>query len=357
VTDVTVIGGGIIGLACAWRAAQRGASVVVRDPTPGAGASHAAAGMLCPVTEVHYGEQQLLGLNLESARRWPSFAAELGEASGIDVGYRAEGTVAVAFDDDDLRALDELLRFQQTLGLGVERLRARDCRSLEPQLSPRVRGGLLVPGDHQVDNRRVVAALLVACERAGVRVARRSVDDIEQLASPAVVLAAGCWSGAMAADVPVRPVKGQILRLAFDLAEPPLHRNVRGLAAGRPVYLVPRATGELVVGATVEELGFDTAVTAGAVHELLRAATDLVPGVGELVLVECHAGLRPGTPDNAPVIGRSTHDDRLVHATGHHRNGVLLTPVTADAVAALLTGEEVPVAVAPFGVGRFTRWT
>jgi hypothetical protein len=186
VTDVTVVGGGIIGLACAWRTAQRGASVVVRDPRPATGASHAAAGMLCPVTEVHYGEQPLLALNLESARRWSSFAAELGEASGIDVGYRAEGTVAVAFDDDDLRALDELLRFQQALGLDVERLRARECRSLEPQLSPRVRGGVLVAGDHQVDNRRVLAALLVACERAGVRVEHRAVGDIEQLASPSV---------------------------------------------------------------------------------------------------------------------------------------------------------------------------
>lgn len=353
-TDVAVIGGGVIGLACAWRAAQRGASVMVLDPAPGSGASHAAAGMLCPVTEVHYGEQPLLALNLASAQLWPSFAAELGgEAGGIDVGYRPEGTIAVAFDDDDLRALEELLRFQRTLGLEVERLPSRDCRSLEPQLSPRVRGGILVNGDHQVDNRRVVAALLVACERAGVRFERRAVDSVAGVAAGSVVLAAGCWSASLA-EVPVRPVKGQILRLAFDPACAPLRRNVRGLAAGRAVYLVPRATGELVVGATVEEQGFDTAVTAGAVHDLLRAAIDLVPGVAELEVVESRAGLRPGTPDNAPVIGRSTSDPRVILATGHHRNGILLAPVTADAVAAMLAGEAAPT-VAAFGVERFVR--
>jgi len=155
--------------------------------------------------------------------------------------------------------------------------------------------------------------------------------------------------------VPVRPVKGQIVRLRFDTGDPPLTRNVRGFAEGRSVYLVPRADGELVVGATVEEQGFDTAVTAGAVHDLLRAATDLVPGVAELELVETIAGLRPGTPDNAHVIGVSPRDPRIVHATGHYRNGILLTPVTADAVVSMLTGEGVPAVVAPFGVGRFAR--
>src|SRR5205814_1578519 len=193
------------------------------------GASHAAAGMLCPVTEVHYGEEPLLALTLDSARRWPQFAAGVLEASGLDIGYRTDGTLLVAFDDDDLRLLDELLRFQRSLGLAVD-------------------------------------------------------------------------------DVPVRPVKGQILRLRFDPADPPLTKNVRGFAEGRSVYLVPRADGELVVGATVEELGYDTAVTVGAVHDLLRAATDLVPGVAELELVETHAGLRPGTPDNAPILGVSARD-------------------------------------------------
>ena len=357
-TDVAIVGGGAIGLACAWRAAQEGFDVTVIDPAPGSGASHAAAGMLCPVTEVHYGEEPLLALTVESARRWPAFAAEVADASGLDVGYRTEGTLLVAFDDDDLRALDELLRFQQSLGLAVERLRSRDCRSLEPQLSPRLRGGLFVGGDRQVDNRRLVRALVEACRRADVRFELRTVeslDDDETVASVGrVVIAAGSWSSKLD-DVPVRPVKGQILRLRFDPADPPLTRNVRGMAEGRSVYLVPRADGELVVGATVEELGYDTTVTAGAVHDLLRAATDLVPGVSELELFETHAGLRPGTPDNAPIIGVSPRDERVVYATGHYRNGILLTPVTADAVASLLSGRGLPAVAAPFGTERFVR--
>jgi glycine oxidase len=321
--------------------------------------------MLCPVTEVHYGEVPLLALTLESSRCWPAFAAEVAAGSGVDVGYRCEGTVAVAFDDDDVRVLDDLLRFQQSLGLTVERLRSRECRALEPRLSPRVRGGVFVAGDHQVDNRRLVGALVVACERGGVRFVRGAAaaltgdgvllanDDL--VAGERVVLAAGCWSSSLASELPVRPVKGQILRLRFDPAGPPLTRNVRGFAGGRSIYLVPRRDGELVVGATVEERGYDTTVTAGAVHELLRAATDLVPGVSELELVEVHAGLRPGTPDNAPIIGPSTSSERLVYATGHYRNGILLAPITADAVASLLVDGDLPPVVAPFGVDRFTR--
>ena len=351
-TDVAVVGGGAIGLASAWRAAQRGLSVTVLDPAPGSGASHAAAGMLCPVTEVHYGEEPLLALTMESARRWPAFATEVTEASGIDVGYRPDGTLLVAFDDDDLRALDTLLHFQRSLGLDVERLRSRECRTLEPQLSPRVRGGVLVSGDHQVDNRRLVTALMEACRRVGVQFDARSVDALDDVPADRVVLAAGCWSASLDA-VPVRPVKGQILRLRFDPTDAPLTRNVRGFAEGRSVYLVPRGDGELVVGATMEELGYDTTVTVGAVHDLLRAATDLVPGVSELELVEVRAGLRPGTPDNAPIIGVSSRDERVVHATGHYRNGILLTPVTADSVASMLAGGGVPAVVAPFGDERF----
>jgi glycine oxidase len=354
VTDVAIIGGGVIGLASAWRAAQRGLSVTVLDPAPGSGASHVAAGMLCPVSEVQHGEEPLLALSMESARRWPAFAAEVHAASGRDVGHRTEGTLLVAFDDDDLRALEELRRFQEALGLEVSRLRSRACRELEPGLSPRLRGGVLVPGDHQVDNRKLVAALWEACRRVGVRFEPRSVTRLDEVHAERVVLAAGCWS-AMLEELPVRPVKGQILRLRFDPTDAPLTRTVRALATGRCVYLVPRADGELVIGATMEERGHDTTVTAGAVHDLLRAAIDVVPGVSELELVETNVGLRPGTPDNAPIIGVSTDDERVVYATGHHRNGILLAPVTADAVASILTGDEPPAVVAAFGVGRFRR--
>lgn len=372
-SDVAVVGGGVIGLACAWRLAQRGASVRVFDPAPGAGASHAAAGMLAPVTEVHHGEEALLALNLASAQLWPAFAAELVEAAGSDIGYRTGGTLAVALDDDDLRSLDELRGFQESLHLPVTRLTSRECRAREPSLSPRVRGGVLAANDHQVDSRLTVQALLAAIERSGVTLVREpvralsvaghAVTGVHTTSGPqpcrTVVLAAGSWSADIdgippAVVPPVRPVKGQILRLRFDPAAAPLRGTVRGLAAGRSVYLVPRVHGELVVGATVEELGFDTTVTAGAVHDLLRAAIDLLPGVGELELVEATARLRPGTPDNAPLLGPSGLGG-LVLATGHHRNGVLLAPITAEVIASVVTTGTVSPAAVGFDPGRFQR--
>jgi glycine oxidase len=370
--DVLVVGGGVIGLGLAWRAAQAGMAVTVVDPSPGRGASWAAAGMLAPVTEVHYGEQALLRLNLAAADRWPGFAAELEEAAGRQVGYRRCGTLSVARDTDDNAALEDLYRFQLRCGLQVERLRSRDCRRLEPGLAPSVRGGVLAPADHQVDNRALAGALLAACERAGVRLlADRATGlrlDGERVTgvtvagggSPAaatVVLAAGCWSrelGGLAAELlpPVRPVKGQLLHLRGPADDPLCRRNVRGLE----VYVVPRADGRVVVGATVEEQGFDTRVTAGAVHDLLRAALELLPDVAELELVETVAGLRPGSPDNAPLLGPAGVDG-LVVATGHYRNGILLAPVTADAVAELLATGRVPAAIAPFSPARLRAGT
>jgi len=370
--DVLVVGGGVIGLGVAWRAAQAGMAVTVVDPSPGRGASWAAAGMLAPVTEVHYGEQALLRLNLAAADRWPGFAAELEEAAGRQVGYRRCGTLTVARDTDDNAALEDLYRFQLHCGLQVERLRSRDCRRLEPGLAPSVRGGVLAPGDHQVDNRALAGALLAACERAGVRLLADRATGLRldgqrvtgvtvagggSPAAATVVLAAGCWSrelGGLAAELlpPVRPVKGQLLHLRGPADDPLCRRNVRGLE----VYVVPRADGRVVVGATVEEQGFDTRVTAGAVHDLLRAAFELLPDVAELQLVETVAGLRPGSPDNAPLLGPAGIDG-LVVATGHYRNGILLAPVTADAVAELLASGRVPAAIAPFSPARLRAGT
>jgi glycine oxidase len=324
--------------------------------------------MLAPVTEVHYGERPLLGLNLAAAARWPGFAAEVEEAAGHPVGYRPAGTLAVARDADDNAALEDLYRFQLRCGLEVERLRSRECRQLEPGLAPSIRGGVLAPGDHQVDNRALVEALLVACERSGVRLVEGRVAELvtdgdrvigvvlgdgERLAAGVVVLAAGCWSGGLGgvaaeALVPVRPVKGQLLYLRGPADQPLCHRNVRGLE----VYVVPRGDGRVVVGATVEEQGFDTRVTAGAVGDLLRAALELLPDVAELELAETVVGLRPGSPDNAPMLGPAGPEG-LVVATGHYRNGILLTPVTADAIAELLATGRVPDLIAPFAPGRF----
>ncbi|MFF3641812.1 glycine oxidase ThiO [Streptomyces sp. NPDC002564] len=372
-TDVLVVGGGIIGLVSAWRAAQRGLSVAVVDPEPGGGAAQVAAGMLAAVTELHYGEETLLGLNLASARRYPDFVAELTGASGHDLGHRACGTLAVALDSDDRAHLRELHALQRRSGLESEWLSGRECRRLEPMLAPGVRGGLRVDGDHQVDPRRLAAALVVACERAGVAFHRAWAErltvsgdrahgvvlaDGTALGAGQTLLAAGSLSGRLAgvpADVlpPVRPVKGQVLRLTVPKAYAPfLSRTVRAVVRGSHVYLVPRENGELVVGATSEELGWDTTVTAGGVYELLRDAHELVPGITELPLTETRAGLRPASPDNAPLLG-PTRLAGLQLATGHYRNGVLLTPVTGDVMAHALTTGELPDEALPFTPRRF----
>ncbi|WP_438494511.1 glycine oxidase ThiO [Streptomyces asiaticus] len=371
--DALVIGGGIIGLVTAWRAAQRGLRTALVDPAPGGGAAWVAAGMLAAVTELHYGEQTLLRLNMASARRYPDFVAELEEAGGQDVGHRVSGTLAVAFDADDRAHLRELHTFQQGLGLESEWLTGRECRRLEPMLSPGVHGGLRVAGDHQVDPRRLTAALLTACERAGVAFHRHRAERLlldgdratgveltggTRLAAERTVLAAGSLSGRLAGvpeDVlpPVRPVKGQVVRLSVpERYAPFLSRTVRAVVRGGPVYLVPRENGELVIGATSEELGWDTTVTAGGVYELLRDAHEVVPGITELPLVETSAGLRPGSPDNAPMLGPTALPGLLL-ATGHFRNGVLLTPITGDVMAEALTSGELPPEAQPFSPQRF----
>ncbi|MFF0728857.1 glycine oxidase ThiO [Streptomyces sp. NPDC004134] len=377
--DVLVIGGGVIGLVTAWQAARRGLATAVADPAPGGGAAQVAAGMLAAVTELHYGEEALLALNLAAAERYPDFAAELAEASGRDIGYRRCGALSVALDADDRAQLRELHGFQQRLGLSAQWLSGSECRRLEPMLAPGVRGGLRVDGDHQTDPRLLTAALVTACERAGVafhrslavrlrlagagadeRAAGAELADGTRLGAGQTVLAAGSRSGSLAGvpeavRPPVRPVKGQVLRLRMpETGAPFLSRTVRAVVRGSSVYLVPRESGELVVGATSEELGWDTTVTAGGVYELLRDAHELLPGLTELPLVEAGAGLRPGSPDNAPLLG-PTALAGLHLATGHYRNGVLLTPVTGDALAAVLTGGELPDVARPFAATRFGR--
>ncbi|MEV6119616.1 glycine oxidase ThiO [Streptomyces sp. NPDC052077] len=371
--DVLVVGGGIIGLVTAWRSAQRGLATALVDPEPGGGAAQVAAGMLAAVTELHHGEQTLLALNLASARRYPRFAAELTECTGRDLGHRRCGTLAVALDADDRAHLRELHALQQSAGLESEWLSGRECRRLEPMLAPGVRGGLRVDGDHQIDPRRLARALVIACERAGVAFHRVWAErltvtgdratgvvtaDGTALTAGQTVLAGGSFSGRLAGvpeevRPPVRPVKGQVLRLTMPRAHGPLlHRTVRAVVRGGHLYLVPRENGELVVGATSEELGWDTTVTAGGVYELLRDAHELVPGITELPLTETRAGLRPGSPDNAPLLG-PTGLPGLLLATGHHRNGVLLTPVTGDALGHALVTGELPDEARPFTPRRF----
>lgn len=355
--DLVVVGAGVIGLAIAWRTAQRGLRPLVLDAgEPASGATGVAAGMLAPVTEADFGEEALLSLNLASARLYPDFIAELEAVSGRTTGYRPTGTLSVAVDRDQAEELQRLHELQRSLGLDARWLESRECREFEPSLSTRVVGGIAAPGDHQVSPRLLAGALRAALEQDGGFVRSRAraeslaveggeaagavLESGEVVRAHTVVIAAGARSAAIelpaGASVPIRPVKGQILRLRGEAGEPIASRVVRT----PEVYAVPRADGRLVVGATVEERGFDSSVTAGGVLELLRGAYDVLPGITELELVELSAGHRPAAPDNEPVIGEGAVPG-LVWATGHWRNGVLLAPVTADAVVDLITGGEV----------------
>ena len=389
--DVVVVGAGVIGLASAWRMAQRGLSVTVVDPAPGGGASAVAAGMLAPVTEARLGEDALLRLNLASWRRWPAFAAEVEAAGGGSIGYRAHGTLVLAVDGDDRSLLDDLVARQRAMGLEVTTLRGREARAAEPGVAPGVRAGAVAAGERSVDPEALVAALVRAAAGAGVtsvagrvdrvltepgatapggpgsagspngggRVRGVALDGGAVVEAPWVVVAAGSWSAGLAglpADVrpPVRPVKGEILVLRQPPGEPLITRTLRGIVHGSSIYLVPRDDGRVVVGATVGERGWDTRVTAGGTYELLRDALALVPGLDDAELVAARTGLRPGSPDDLPILGTSTVGG-LVLATGHYRSGILLTPISADAVAAVVTGEPVPPEVLACDPGRFAR--
>lgn len=368
-TDAVVVGAGVIGLAIAWRAAQAGLRLTVVDPAPGSGASWTAAGMLAPATELHYGERELYGLNRASADLYPGFAAELESLTGASVGYRAEGTLLTAWDAADLASLVDLHAFHRTLGIATSMVTGRELRALEPATAPGLPGALFAPDDHQVDNRRLHAGLLAAARSSGVHLVRswatlrvsgdRAVgvvlDDGRELSADTVVLAGGAWSrqiGGVPEDLlpPVRPVKGQTLRVraAGDL---PLTRTVRAKVRGNDVYVVPRVDGELVIGASSEETGFGVQPRVGAIHDLLRDAIAVVPELAQAHWESVSTSLRPGTPDNGPLIG-ATEMEGLIVATGHYRNGILLTPITADAIVAVLTGGAVPEPVRSFAPGR-----
>ncbi|HEX3240506.1 MAG TPA: glycine oxidase ThiO [Solirubrobacterales bacterium] len=355
--DAVFVGGGVIGLSCAWRAAQRGARVAVLERAePPAGATNVAAGMLAPVGELTFGEPELLELTLASAALYPEFVADLEAASGESTGYAPRGALHVALDRDEAAQLRRRHDLQRSLDLEAEWLSPRACRALEPGLTPSFNGGVQAAGEAAIDPRALARALVAALRAAGgelrtgcgvvdglfegERLAGVRTADGAELRAGAVVLANGAWSGATPwlpeqARPPVRPVKGEVVELGARGGEAPCRR----ILASERVYLVPREDGRLVVGATVEEVGFDTTVTAGGVHELLREAYRLLPDVAEMELLGAIAGLRPGTPDNLPRIGPGAIDG-LVLATGHYRNGILLAPLTADAIAAELAGES-----------------
>jgi glycine oxidase len=379
--DAVFVGGGVIGLASAWRAARAGARVcVIERAVPPAGATNVAAGMLAPVGELTFGERELLELALASAALWPEFATAVEAAGGEATGYERCGALHVAVDRDEAAALRRRHELQLELGLEAEWLTPKRCRELEPGLVPTFAGGVFAADEASVDPRALAVALAAALRAEGgeLRTGTEVVDGIwdgERLVGvrtapsdptasafggpigdqrqtlgagadiygDAIVLCNGAWSGRTpwlpdAARPPVRPVKGEVIELRPRAGEPaPAARIV----ASERVYLVPRPDGRLIVGATQEERGFDTVVTAGGVHELLREAYRVLPEVAEMELVGMTAGLRPGTPDNLPIVERGAVPG-LVLATGHFRNGILLAPWTAEAVAALLAGKPSP---------------
>ena len=368
--NVAIIGAGVIGLGIAWRLAMRGVPVAVFDKGAcGAGASHAAAGMLAACAEAEPGEEALVTLGRASQARWPAFAAELKQASGVDVGLRPEGTLVVALTSDDQARLNHQLVFQQKLGLPLQWITAAETRRREPHLAGKLAGAVFSPEDTQVDNRKLAAALRIAAEAAGASISEHQavktisndagrVDGIvladgRKVAADVVVLAAGAWSRSidgLAPELrpPVRPIKGQMLALRMDPTAPLLTHVVWAPGA----YLVPRLDGRLLVGATVEEKGYDTSLTAGGILTLLEAAWRVVPAVEELPIDEMWVGHRPGSRDDAPILGTGLIDG-LIYATGHHRNGILLTPITADAIAELVLDGAADPAIRPFSIERF----
>ena len=360
----------MVGLGIGWRLADRGAAVKLFDRgKAGAGASHAAAGMLAACCEAEPGEEALVALGRESQARWPAFAQELERASGVNVELRGEGTLVLALTADDQAEIAHRLEFQRRLGLPLEWLAAPATRAREPHLAGKIAGALFSPQDHQVDNRKLVQALRIAAECAGATIhEHRPVKEIivqngcakgvvfedgANESADMIVLAAGAWSRGIAGlppdrRPPVRPVKGQVLALRMNPQAPLINHVVWAPGA----YLVPRRDGRLIVGATVEEKGFDETVTAGGVMALLDAAWRAVPAVEELAIEEIWVGHRPGSRDDAPILGRGPLE-HLFYATGHHRNGILLAPVTADAMARLVFDDVLDPAIRPFGLERF----
>ena len=372
--NVIIIGGGVIGLGIGWQLTKAGLSVNIfeRDRV-GRAASWAAAGMLAPFSEAHTEEPELLQLGTESLALYPQWVEELQTDSALSVGYRVEGTLIVGMEQDDIDQLRHLYKAQHQLGLNVQMLNGKEARNIEPTLSPRVSGAIHCDTDYQVDNRKMVKALHNAYQTYGGTLhENRNVECIEiengvatgirsegeYYAADIVILAAGCWSAQITGipDTmlpPVRPVKGQMLALQMEdgIELNTVIRTVRARYA-TSVYLVPRTDGRLIVGATSEEMGFDTRLTVGGMFELLRGAWEAVPGVYELPILETWTGLRPGSRDNAPILGQ-TPIQNLIYATGHYRNGILLTPITSYEISKLILTGDTSDTIMPFQLDRF----
>ena len=371
-SHIVIAGGGVNGLGIAWRLAEAGCRVSVYDSHAigrgTRGATWAAGGMLAAGVEAEPGEEALTTLCLDSQRRWPAFRDQLEGLTGIATGYRDEGTLVVATNRDEAAALRHHYDYQLKLGIELEWLTPAEARRREPHLGRNVAAAVYSKNDHQVENRDLLLALLRACELTGVELhAHTPVEAIETangcvegvrvggklVKADAVVHATGAWAGAMPglppeAKPPVRPLKGQMLAVQMDPAAPILSHVVWAPTT----YLIPRLDGRLLIGATVEEKGFDGAITAGGLLALLDTAWRALPTIEELPVVETWVGFRPTSRDDAPIFG-PTSVEGLFMATGHHRNGILLAPLTADAVSEAVLKGSMPAIAEPFRLDRF----
>jgi glycine oxidase len=366
---IIIAGGGVIGLAIGWRLARAGAAVKLFEKNAiGRGASWSAAGMLAPLSEVGFEEQDFLKLGRESLRRFPGFLQELKDDSGIGVPLDTRGTLIIGLDRDDKERLRRLYGFREHLGLPVEWLSGTAAREIEPLISPRTSSAIWIPDDHQVDNRLLVEALKAAFEKCGGELLehcavtsirtrggrlRGVTTGTDTFDASAAVIAAGCWSKqieGIPAELkpPVRPVKGQILTLRMDPSCPLTH-----VVRAPDAYLLPKEDGRLILGASEEEMGFDTSVTAGPVYKLLERGWEAIPSIYDLVIDEIQAGLRPGSRDHDPIVGE-TPIEGLFYATGHYRHGILLAPVTGYEMCDLILDGKSSELFQPFKPARFS---
>jgi glycine oxidase len=365
-SDIIVIGAGIVGCAVAHELARRGASVqVVDDRPPGMGATQASAGMLAPYTEAKDRNTAFLGLAVRSLRLYDDFVGRVVADAGTPVGYQRTGTIEVATSENRLAGLRQMADRLGARGVALSLLDGPSTWAEEPRLNHYAIGALLIDAHGFVKAGELTQALITAAQRHGAQVvqgsrvrkiSRRNGDLLVEtgsgtLSGNAVVLAAGSWSAHLeiegVAPPPVRPVRGQLLHLAWHAA--PLRRVIWG----EHCYLVPWSDGTLLVGATMEDVGFEERTTVGGVRELLDAACELVPQVRAASLLSARAGLRPGTADAMPIVGASRVMPNLMYATGHFRNGVLLAPVTAQLVADALLEDRIDPALDAIGPQRF----
>jgi len=370
--DAAIVGGGVIGCAIAWRLAQAGMKVTILERGEiGLEASHAAGGMLAPLAEADRADD-FFHLAMASRALYAGFAEELRKASGIDIEYRTEGTLYLSLTENDDEELDGRWQWQHEAGLNVKRLNADCARKLEPAINTGLRWALKFPDDHQVDNRRLTSALSVAASKACVELqtqtevrqvliesiaGRQQVTGLAtthgNLRSSIVIIAAGSWSSLLlnevAAPFQVEPVRGQMV--AAEMHSPVVNHvlySPRG-------YIVPRLGGFMIAGSTSEKVGYDKRVTAGGIASIIERATEILPAFGSLAIQETWSGLRPHSADDLPVLGSDPQINGLIFATGHYRNGILLTPITAKAISELITKGESSINLSPFSAERFLR--